>query len=122
MSKSDNRQRHKVVAFRLEPEDFDRLANVAAPLSPGQFARRVAMEAAGLAPARPGRRPLPKVADVELLRAVLAEMGHWGGNLNQVAHRTNMGQPTVAADVARLRAELEPIKRRLLIALGVLDP
>lgn len=122
MSSSDSRHRQKVVSFRLDPEDHETLVAAALPLSPGQFARHLAMEAAGIAPARPGRRPLPKVKDADLLRAVLAEMGHWGGNLNQIAHLINQGQPLGSSAIDSMRAELEPIKRRLLQALGVLDP
>ena len=120
MSSSSARHRQRIVSFRLEPEDYDRLSDVARPLSPGQFARTASLEAAGLVPEKPGRRPLPKVKDAALLREVLAEMGHWGGNLNQLAHQHNMGLPFIA-NVDQLRRDLEPIKRRLLVALGVID-
>ncbi|HLN22816.1 MAG TPA: hypothetical protein VK558_02405 [Patescibacteria group bacterium] len=121
MSGSSKRTLPQTVTFRVTPEQADILEEVARPLSPGQFARRLALAYAGAEGPKPGRRPPPKVADADLLRDVLAEMGHWGGNLNQLAHNLNMGLPLGDGPVEVLRHDLEPIKRRLLVALGVLD-
>ena len=119
MSNSIRRDLPVTVAFRVTAEQAARLLEAALPLSPGQYARRIALAAAGIDGPAPGRRPLPRVRDAGLLSEALAEMGHWGGNLNQLAHNQNMGLPV--GDVDHLRAELEPIKRRLLIALGILE-
>jgi hypothetical protein len=119
MSLSKHRDLPTTVAFRVTCAQAALLHEAARPLSAGQFARRIALAAAGIDGPAPGRRPLPKVRDADLLREVLNEMGHWGGNLNQIAHNQNMGLPI--GDVDRLRAELEPIKQRLLHALGVLE-
>jgi hypothetical protein len=121
MSASKKRDLPATVTFRVTPEQAALLDEAAHPLSRGQYARRVVLAYAGTEGPKPGRRPLPKVADVDLLREVLAEMGHWGGNLNQVAHALNERRPLSGESVDRLRAEFEPIKRRLLTALGVLD-
>jgi len=119
MSGSAHRDLPAVVTFRVTADQAARLQEAARPLSPGQYARQIALAAAGIDGPRPGRQPLPRVQDASLLRAAIAEMGHWGGNLNQVAHLLNMGQPLGPSAVDHLRAELEPIKRRLLAALGV---
>lgn len=121
MSSSARRDLPTTVAFRVTADQAARLAEASRPLSPGQYARQIALAAAGIDGPRLGRQPLPRVQNAALLRDVLAEMGHWGGNLNQIAHILNQGQPLGLTPVDHLRAELEPIKRRLLAALGVLE-
>ena len=121
MSASTRRHLPAQVTFRVTPAQAARLVEAAHPLSAGQFARAIAFQAAGLAPLPPGRRPLPKIADADLLLAVLAEMGHWGRNLNQLSHRANCGLPVTQSSIDALHQELEPIKLRLLQALGVLE-
>jgi hypothetical protein len=121
MSASSHRALPAQISFRVTTEQAARLVEVAHPLSAGQYSRAIAFASAGLAPLPPGRRPLPRVQDADLLRDVLAEMGHWGGNLNQLAHLANQGTPINQASIDALHRDLDPIKRRLLQALGVLE-
>ena len=118
MSRSDQRELPVTVSFRVTPAQAALLQDAARPLSPGQYSRRIALAAAGIDGPAPGRRPLPKVRDAALLRATLEEMGHWGGNLNQLAHVANQGMPWSTASIDSLRADLQPILRRLISSLG----
>lgn len=119
MSASTRRDLPVTVAFRVTPEQAALLQEVARPLSPGQWARHIAMAAAGIEGPKPGRRPLPKIRDAELLRAALCELGHIGGNLNQLAHWANTGMPISDGALASIRADLAPIRDRLIAALGM---
>lgn len=119
MSRSTKRNLPSTVTFRVTPEQIEVIREAARPLSPGQFARRITLAAAGIEGPKPGRRPLSRVQDVELLRAAMAELGHIGGNLNQLAHIANMGMPWEAAEVAALRADLLPVRDRILLAIGL---
>ena len=117
MSQSVRRDLPVTVTFRVTPEQARLLEEAARPLSPGQYSRRIALAAARIDGPQPGRRPLPKVHDAALLQAALAELGHIGGNLNQIAHLLNMGRPLGDWAVEAIRADLLPIRDRLMTAL-----
>ena len=119
MSASRRRDLPVTVAFRVTLDQAALLQEAARPLSPGQFARRIAMAAAQIEGPQPGRRPLAKVRDAELLRTALCVLGHIGGNLNQLTHLANTGQPVSEASIHAIRADLAPIRDRLIAALGV---
>ena len=67
-----------------------------------------------------------RVANAELLRRLLAELGRWGNNLNQIARRLN-AEATV--DAAAVRADIEAIRcaqaglvTAIVAALGCGEP
>ena len=119
MSNSRRRYLPEIVSFRVAPDQAALLREAARPASPGQFARRVTLRLAGIEGPKPGRRPLPRVADSDLLRSALRELGHIGGNLNQLAHLCNAGRLAAAAEVAAIQRDLAPVRARILIALGI---
>ncbi len=118
MSASQRRALPAVVTFRVTPAQAEALAEVAKPLSAGQWVRQVALATAGIVGPAPGRRPLARVRDAELLRAALAELGHIGGNINQLAHWANMGHAVGSAAIEAIRADLLPVRDQIIAALG----
>ena len=118
MSRSSKRDLPAQITFRVTADQADMLREAARPLSPGQYARRIALAAARVEGPQPGRRPLPKVHDAALLREALCELGHIGGNLNQIAHMLNAGKPVGTVAIEAIRRELLPIRDRILAALG----
>ena len=121
MSRSSKRDLPAQITFRVTADQADMLREAARPLSPGQYARRIALAAARVEGPQPGRRPLPKVRDADLLRSALCELGHIGGNLTQIAHWLNQNRPDSGQSVEAIRAELLPIRDRILAALGAVE-
>lgn len=100
---------HRPVSFRLPPGDRAKLMEIAAAqgLTPGQLARKIVARDLGLQARLNHARQ--EVANADLLRRLLGELGRIGNNLNQIAARMNAGeaQAEAARDLARLREVLE---------------
>lgn len=113
-SGSEKRKRSVCLAVRLTAEERALIEGQAerAGLATGSYARLVLL---GAPPPRQIRRP--PVERRELAR-LLGEIGHIGGNLNQLAHHANSG---LAFDRVAFRsavAALEAIRKAILSALG----
>jgi murein L,D-transpeptidase YcbB/YkuD len=103
--KSQKRQRNKRISAPCTAEEFNDVAAkaAAAGMSQGAYARAVLIGSPG---PRSQRRP---PADAQLLRQVLAQLGRYGNNWNQVAYMINRErsaykfQHQVADELAHLR-------------------
>lgn len=109
-------------AFRLTEEDGERLdaAAAAAGTTPGEWARQVVSSALGIAYLRRSMRR--RIANADLLRRLLGELGRQGNNLNQAAARLN-AERTVDAVAARqaieaIRAGQASVVTAIVAALG----
>lgn len=114
-----NKDLDRPVSFRLPPGDRAKLMEVAAAqgLTAGQFARKIVARDLGLqARLNHVRRA---VANADLLRRLLGELGRVGNNLNQIAARLNAGeaQAEAARDLAPLRKTLEEALAAVIAAL-----
>jgi hypothetical protein len=96
------------VSFRLPPPDRAKLKEIAAAqgLTAGQLARKIVARDLGLQTKLNHVRRA--VANADLLRRLLGELGRVGNNLNQIAARLNAGeaQAEAARDLTRLREAL----------------
>ncbi len=104
MSGSENRQRTRIVQFRVSDAEYEALSMAAenADLPVGSYARKV------LLAARPSRvKRMPSYDTITLTR-LLGEFGKVGSNLNQIARLHNAGRP----DFIR-KGELEETLRSL---------
>jgi hypothetical protein len=115
-SGTEKRQRGRVISFRVEPAEYDRIKAEAdrAGVTVGTFARDVLIGAE--APRRVRRPP----AEKEELVRILGELGKIGSNVNQIAAKANAGDLRVLDPLAlsELRDELEEIRDALMRALG----
>ena len=112
-------------AFRLTLADGERLdaAAAAAGTTPGEWARQVVSTALGVAYQRRAMRR--RVANADLLRGFLGELGRQGGNLNQVAARLNamriVDVTTVLHTLEAIRIEQASLVARIVAVLGGTD-
>jgi len=111
---SETRVRSKHLTIRLSPDERARIdADAArAGLMPGSYARQVLL---GAPAPRQVRRP--PVERRELAR-LLGELGHIGGNLNQIARGVNFGDGLDMYELTHLLADLAPVRDAILKALG----
>lgn len=56
----------------------------------------------------------PQIIDREIGKAILPQLSHIGGNINQLAKRANEGGTVAAAELAEVKAEMEKIWDYLL--------
>jgi len=113
-SGSEKRARTQHLTIRFTPDErasIDRAAERAG-LTSGSYVRSVLL---GAPAPRQARRP--PVERRELAR-LLGALGHIGGNLNQLAHASNAGQPVARRDIVAALAELAPVRDAILAALG----
>jgi hypothetical protein len=111
---SEKRARTKHLTIRLSPEEraaID-LAADRAGLTPGSYARQVLLRA----PA-PRQVRRPPVERRELAR-LLGELGHIGGNLNQIARGVNFGDGIDMWELTHVLSDLGPVRDAILKALG----
>lgn len=112
-------------AFRLTTVDGARLDAVAAAqgTTSGEWARQAVSAALGLAYQRRAMRR--RVANADLLRRMLGELGRQGGNLNQVAGRLNADRSLAGEaardDIAALRAGQKTLVAAIVAVLGGTD-
>ena len=93
--RSENRQKGRVVPFRVSPEEYTELTRLAARegLSLGSYVRSRSLEKPTT---RAVRRPVP---EVQKLSKLLADLGRIGSNINQLAKRANSGDMPLAGDI-----------------------
>jgi hypothetical protein len=111
---SKKRRRDIHLSVRLT-EDERVLIDAAAEragLAVGSYARQALL---GAPTPRQVRRP--PVERKELAR-LLGELGHVGGNLNQLAHHANAGMPVPRGDIAHALERLAEVRDAILSALG----
>ncbi|MFC5423795.1 hypothetical protein ACFPOB_30165 [Bosea eneae] len=106
--------------FRIAREEADKLVAIAAAmgLTPGQMARRIIEREIGLmARAATVRR---RVANAELLRQGLGQLGMVGNNVNQIAAHLNQGKPLPWRhdELERIRLDLHTAITAIMAVLG----
>jgi len=113
-SGTEKRARTANLTIRFTPEERAAVdeAAVRAGLTAGSHARAVLL---GAPAPRQVRRPT--VERRELAR-LLGQLGHVGGNLNQLAKAANSGAIPCAKDIQEALAGLTDLRREILLALG----
>jgi hypothetical protein len=111
---SETRVRTEHLTIRLSPEERAAIDQAAdrAGLTQGSYARQVLL---GAPAPRQVRRP--PVERRELAR-LLGEIGHVGGNLNQIARGVNFGNGVDAWELRQTIAGLGLVRDTILKALG----
>jgi hypothetical protein len=111
---TERRRRTAHLTIRLTPEERAAIDATAerAGLTAGSFARQSLLE--GPVPRQVRRPPIERR---ELAR-LLGELGHIGGNINQLAHRSNTGQPVAGREIAEALTGLREMRDAVLSALG----
>jgi hypothetical protein len=114
MSGTETRARTAHLTIRLTPDERASIDAAAerAGLATGSYARNALL---GAPAPRQVRRP--PVERRELAR-LLGELGHIGGNLNQLAKSANMGEFVYEGDIQAMLVSLAPLREALLVALG----
>ena len=115
-SGTDRRQRRRVISFRVTGDEYERIQGKAdrAGVTVGTFVRDVLIDARA-----PRRVPRPPAAKAELAR-ILGELGKIGSNVNQMAHKANIGQMRLLDPMVllQLQDDLEELRDALMTALG----
>ena len=116
-SGSEKRQRSTLLAIRLTADERALIEARAerAGLTAASYARQALFDTP---PPRQVRRP--PVERRELSR-LLGEIGHVGGNLNQLAHAANTGVPTDRTALLTILKSLVEVRNAILEALGRLS-
>lgn len=111
---SEKRVRSKHLTIRFSPEERASIDDAAdrAGLTPGSYGRQVLL---GAPPPRQVRRP--PVERRELAR-LLGEIGHVGGNLNQIARDMNLGRGIGGSALRQELHGLGLVRDAILKALG----
>jgi hypothetical protein len=111
---TEKRLRTEHLTIRFTPEERAAIDAAAekAGLTSGSYARQVLL---GAPPPRQVRRP--PVERAELAR-LLGELGHIGGNLNQLAHTGNLGMPVNGHSLAEALEALKLLRDAILKSLG----
>jgi hypothetical protein len=111
---SEKRVRTAHLTIRLSPDERSAIDGAAerSGLTPGSYARQAVL---GAPPPRQVRRP--PVERQELAR-LLGELGHVGGNLNQIARGVNLGNGVDAWELRHTLASLGLVRGAILKALG----
>jgi hypothetical protein len=111
---SEKRARTKHLTIRFTPEERATIDHMAdrAGLTAGSYGRQVLL---GAPAPRQVRRP--PVERRELAR-LLGEIGHVGGNLNQIARYMNFGRGVDEVELKQAIAGLSLVRGAILTALG----
>ena len=111
---SEKRARTTHITIRLTPGERAEIDSAAerAGLTSGSYARQAIL---GSPTPRQVRRP--PVERRELAR-LLGELGHIGGNINQLAHASNAGSPVTRNEISQALAGLVTVRAAILSALG----
>lgn len=113
-------EKSRPFVFRIAKEEAAKLVAVADALglTPGQLARRIIEREIGLlARTATVRR---RVANADLLRQSLGQIGLVGNNINQIAAHKNSGKPLPwrADELERIRLDLDAAIKAIMGALG----
>lgn len=102
------------ITIRLSTEERAAIDDLAARagLMTGSFVRQTIF---GAPQPRQVRRP---VAEREALARILGQLGHVGGNLNQLAHHANAGLPVTRGELTSALDDLREVRDAILLALG----
>ncbi|MGD0867790.1 MAG: plasmid mobilization relaxosome protein MobC [Rhizomicrobium sp.] len=111
---SEKRVRNRHLTVRLSDEEraaIDQAAE-AAGLMPGSYARQVMLGG-------PAPRPVHKspVERQELVR-LLGQLGHIGGNLNQIAKSLNTGVVVYESEIGAALRAVTAMRDAVMLALG----
>lgn len=119
-SGSENRLRQFYLRFRVTADERSAVETAAraARQSVSDFLRALALVKPAAGP-KPRRRP--PTADVLELSRIVAQLGKWGSNLNQLAHQANIGEPVSRAEYLALATQVHEVSQAVIEALG-LDP
>jgi len=133
--RSESRRRGELLGVRLSEEESALLAHARAraeklgailPGSDAGLLRWLAMNSASELAGEtvvPTRKPRAAVRaptiDAEALAKVMGEIGRVGNNLNQVARRTNLGDPATLAEVREFRIAFNRIALSIAALAGV---
>ena len=111
---TEKRLRSTHLTIRLTPDERAAIdgASERAGLTSGSYARQVLL---GAPAPRQVRRP--PVERRELAR-LLGELGHAGGNLNQLARAANAGMPLLSSELRQALTGLRVVRDAILTALG----
>ncbi len=111
---SEKRVRDRSLTIRLSPEERATIDEAAerAGLMTGSYTRQTLL--GGPAP-RQVRRP---IAERKELARILGQLGHIGGNLNQIAKNMNTGVLVYEAEIDAACAALVSMRDAVLKALG----
>jgi hypothetical protein len=111
---SEKRARTKHLTIRYTPDERSEVDQAAerAGLTSGSYVRNLTLSAP---PPRQVRRP--PIERRELAR-LLGELGHVGGNLNQIAHAMNSGMAVPNREIADALSGLKLVRDAVLAALG----
>ncbi len=116
-SGSETRKRQQVVKVRCTVDEAAQLAAVAR--RQGKTVSSCVRDAliVGTSPAPKPRRRKPAADERELAR-ILAQLGKWGSNLNQLAHQANMDEPVKPYQFVELADHVRQATSAVLGALG----
>jgi len=111
---TEKRQRQRVVAVRCTDAELAAIAERAARagMTVGAFMRH---QATGTTGPRALRRPQ---VDRALLAQVLAALGRYGSNMNQLAHQANSGEIPAWPEIAAMHEATRDMRVTLMRALG----
>ena len=114
MAGSDKRQRTRLKAIRLTPDELAAIEGAAerAGMSVGAYMRSVVLAAP--VPRQSRRPPVEKKA----LAQLLAHIGKIGSNVNQIAKYGNLGRLIENAHLAEAAADIAMIRQAIMVALG----
>lgn len=102
---SDTRKKQRVVTFRVTDEEHAVIRQNAGRLTVGTYLRDCAIKTPVTA-----RRQRP-LADVAALSKLIAELGRFGSNLNQIARAVHLGELAEARALVDMRdAVLKTLK------------
>jgi hypothetical protein len=113
-SGTEKRVRTSHLTIRLAPDERAKIDEAAssAGLMPGSYARQALLGGPVARPVK--RRPIERR---ELAR-LLGELGHIGGNLNQIAKNLNTGVLVYEAEIGSALAALIQMRDAVMTALG----
>lgn len=117
--RSEQRQKSRVVPFRVSPQEYATLTHLAdrEGLTVGSYIRLQSIEKP--TKEKPTTRAVrrPTVA-VQLLGGLLAQIGKIGSNLNQIARQLNQGATLPLTEIETALAEHRQILAAIITALG----
>lgn len=117
--RSEQRQKGRVVPFRVSPEEYATLTRLAdrERLTVGSYIRRVSIEEPTKEKPTTRARRRPTI-EVQTVSSLLGQLSKIGSNLNQIAKRANSGDRPLLSE---LHDTLAACRQLALTAKDVLD-